>query len=474
MRRSPALARFAATALVVAVAVGVGLPVGGAATTRVGAGLDGAVSTRACPAPAVGQVACDLLVVDPGRVAAQPNVSGAPVRVTTTTTVRATTTTTPRATTTTAPRATTTTAPRATTTTAPAATTTTAPAATTTTAPTTTTTTAPTTTTTVLPGVSGLDPATVKAAYQWPTAADAGTGRTIVVVTAFDAPNLEADLASFSTQFSLPSCTVASTCLTVRNQTGGTPLPGANAAWSLETTMDVEWAHAIAPGARIVVVEATDATVDNLMAAATWGKSQGTSVSMSWGAPEFANETGSRYSGAFVKSGVSFFASAGNSGLPAQFPSASMNVVSVGGTTLSLNGTAVVAETGWVSGGGGCSLYESAASAQTNFSGYKATKCGGKRSTPDLSLVANPATGVWVYSSTPYNAQTGWFVLGGTSVATVMVAARSAATGTAMNATQVYGSRPTFRDITSGGNTGGCLVGFDLCSGRGSWTGSTP
>ena len=503
--RAAAWRGIAATVLV-ALAVGLLLPHGQAVAAGPG-GVNGVAARRACGAPLRNQAACDILVVDAGVAAASPNAAtAAPTRATTTTTraattstTRATTTSTTRATTTTVAPTTTTVAPTTTTvaptttTVAPTTTTTVAPT-TTTVAPTTTTTVAPSTTTTIAPtttttrvttttvaptttipgpGIGGFTPAQVKSAYGWPTSVTAGTDRTIVIVTAFHAPTLEADLATFNAQFGLPACTVRGGCLSVYDQTGGTRYPTTNAAWALETTMDVQWAHAIAPGAKIFVVEATDSSTTNLVAAAKWGRDKGGYVSMSWGVPEFSGETDSAYSGVFVRSGVSFFASAGNSGGTAQFPSASKNVVSVGGTNLVVNGNTVT-ETGWTNGGGGCSAYESAPSAQSGFSGYSAVKCGGKRATPDVSAVADPATGVWVYSSTPYDNRSGWFLLGGTSAATVMVAARAAATGTALNATAVYGTKLGLRDVTAGGNALGCKTGYDLCSGRGTWTGSTP
>ena len=81
---------------------------------------------------------------------------------------------------------------------------------------------------------------------------------------------------------------------------------------------------------------------------------------------------------------MSFFVSAGDSGLPAEYPAASRNVISVGGTTLNFDGSGkFVSETGWSSGGGGCSAYETAVSAQSSFSQYGQVSCGGMRATPD-------------------------------------------------------------------------------------------
>jgi subtilase family serine protease len=79
-----------------------------------------------------------------------------------------------------------------------------------------------------------------------------------------------------------------------------------------------------------------------------------------------------------------------------------------------------------------------------------------------------------VYDSTPYYGQKGWWTVGGTSASSPMWAARSAVAGAVVNSTYVYGNSIMYRDITSGNNGAPCLVGYDLCTGRGSWTGATP
>jgi subtilase family serine protease len=319
---------------------------------------------------------------------------------------------------------------------------------------------------------AGLSPATIKSVYGFSTSMTAGAGKTIAIVDAYDDPTAEADLNTFSSQYGLPACTTANGCFKKVNQTGGTKYPKANAGWALEISLDVQWAHAIAPGAKILLVEASSATTSNLMAAEDYARAHAQYVSNSWGGSEFSSE--SSYDSHFSQSGVSFFVSSGDSGLPAQWPSSSPNVISVGGTTLHFSGSTFTSETGWSSGGGGCSAYETATSAQSGFAGYAQVNCGGKRATPDVSLDADPASGVAVYDSTRYNGQKGWFTVGGTSASSPMWAARAAVAGTVVNSAYVYGSSITYRDITSGNNGAPCLAGYDLCTGRGSWTGATP
>jgi subtilase family serine protease len=315
----------------------------------------------------------------------------------------------------------------------------------------------------------GLAPATIKSAYNFPTSLTAGAGKTIAIVDAFDHPKAESDLNVFSSQYQLPACTTANGCFQKVDQRGGTNYPRKNSGWALEIALDIEWAHAIAPGARILLVEADSNSFANLLAAEDYAKTHATYVSNSWGASEFSGEAS--YDSHFSQTGVSVFVSSGDNGLPAEYPSSSPNVISVGGTTLNFGpGGAFSSETGWSGSGGGCSVYESKAPAQSTGS----VNCNGKRATPDVSLDADPASGVSVYDSFRYQGQSGWWQVGGTSASSPMWAARSAVAGAVVNAGYVYGSSITYRDITSGNNGASALVGYDLVTGRGSWTGTNP
>jgi subtilase family serine protease len=317
---------------------------------------------------------------------------------------------------------------------------------------------------------TGLSPATIKSVYGFPTSSTAGAGKTIAIVDAYNDPTAESDLAVFSSQYGLPACTTANGCFSKVNQTGGSSYPRTNAGWALEISLDVQWAHAIAPGAHILLVEARSNSFTSLLAAEDYAKTHAQYVSNSWSGGEFSGE--SSYDSHFVQSGVSFFFSSGDSGTPAEYPSASPNVISVGGTTLNFSRTGqFLSETGWSGSGGGCSAYESATSAQFGFATFPQVGCGSSRGTPDVSLDADPASGVSVYDSTRYQGQQGWFQVGGTSASCPMWAARSADQGAVVNSSYVYGNNISFRDITSGNNGASALVGYDLVTGRGSWTG---
>lgn len=185
-----------------------------------------------------------------------------------------------------------------------------------------------------------------------------GSGQTIAIVTAYNDPNISTDLAAFDKAYHL--CAPAS--FTVKNL-GGTSV---NAGWALETSLDVEWAHALAPAAKILLVEAGSATLSGLFSAVSYASHQaGVSVvSMSWGTTEFWGESSydSLYTTPAGHSGVTYVAASGDSGAwyGPMYPSSSPNVLAVGGTSLTVNGASTYSsETGWSGSTGGFSGLDS-------------------------------------------------------------------------------------------------------------------
>jgi subtilase family serine protease len=322
-----------------------------------------------------------------------------------------------------------------------------------------------------------LSPAQIKAAYSWPTNVAVGAGQTIAIVDAKDNPAVEADLAVFDHQYGLPSCTTANGCFTKVDSNGGTNYPPYSKGWEFEIEIDVQWAHAIAPGAKILLVEAKTANTADMLAAEDYAKLHAQYVSNSWGiGPQEELKSEAELDSHFVQAGVSFFAGSGDVGLITYYPSASPNVVSAGGTQLNFNPDGTLqSETGWASGGGGCSKFETANPAQSGFAHYAQAGCGGMRATPDVSADSSNNSPVSVYDSNPFGSQSvGWFGAYGTSVASPLLAARAADAGMLVNAATVYGSSIAYRDVTGGGNGASCLAGYNLCAGRGSWIGATP
>jgi subtilase family serine protease len=197
--------------------------------------------------------------------------------------------------------------------------------------------------------------------------------------------------------------------------------------WEVEEALDVEWAHAIAPGVQIILVEANSQSLSDLTASVATAASQpGVSVvSMSWGFAEgqavFVSDEAT-YDGVFNVPGVTFVASTGDYGASdPEYPAFSPNVVAVGGTRLTLNSdNSYNSETGWgyysssvgasIGSGGGISLYETEPSYQQGVQSL------GMRTTPDVSLFADPATGAWIADSYNLDPSNPFEVVGGTSL----------------------------------------------------------
>jgi subtilase family serine protease len=321
---------------------------------------------------------------------------------------------------------------------------------------------------------TGLTPDEVKEAYGFSTAPDAGAGQTVAVVVPFDHPRIEDDLNAFSKKFGLPPCTTRNGCFKKVDHRGGKSWPATNKLWSMEVALDVEWAHAIAPGAKILLVEAQSDRLADVLKAHDYATAHAGYVSNSWGLKEFASQ--SRHNHHFKRPGVSIFVASGDDGADAgpSYPATAPGVVAVGGTTLTDIGQATFSEKGWKGSGGGCSRYETAHRAQAAFAGYRATDCAGKRAAPDVSLVGDPRTGVAVYNS--YKTSQPWMTLGGTSASTPMWAGRAATSGLVIDANLLYATPSVipFRDITAGDNGLPAAPGYDLVTGLGSWTGANP
>jgi hypothetical protein len=317
---------------------------------------------------------------------------------------------------------------------------------------------------------SGLTPAQVKHAYGLDKVGYFGTGQTITIVVAYDDPNIQSDLNVFDQAYG-----ILGTTITKVNLGGSTT----DAGWSLETALDVEWAHVIAPRANIVLVEAATDSLNDLLAAVNVARNYpGASVvSMSWGSSEFRSETAydSYFTTPAGHTPVAFVAAAGDEGAwaGATWPSVSTNVLSVGGTTLTLDAQGNYrSETTWSGGGGGYSRYESEPAYQ------QALQSSGRRATPDVSYDASPNTGFAVYDSVPYFGSSGWAQIGGTSAGTPQWAGLLALAdqGRALSGQALISSAPAaaaalstsaFHDVTSGSNGYRAASGYDLATGRG-------
>jgi len=362
----------------------------------------------------------------------------------------------------------------------------------------------------VTPGPVGYTPQQLQTAYGLNKVSFAGikgdgTGQTIALVDTFDNPSFvnstdpnfaTSALHIFDQTFGLPD----PPSFTKVNEYGqATPLPPSSPinGWGPEIALDVEWAHAMAPAASIVLLESNPTTSDQFAAAATAGKLASV-VSMSWGGPEFSGELS--LDSIFQVPGVTYLASTGDSGAPGGYPAYSPNVVAVGGTSLynldangDYPGTGTNGEVGWslgsdfpylpnAAGGGGISQFEAEPSYQDSV------QSTGYRTIPDISADADPSTGVPIYDPYDNGTLNPWAQYGGTSLACPLMAGmvaqadqgRLLSGGQTFSSDQVLAalysldsSKPSdFHDILYGYNGFNAGPGYDLVTGLGTPNGS--
>ena len=333
------------------------------------------------------------------------------------------------------------------------------------------------------PPTTAFTPAQIHHAYGFDLITNQGAGQTIALVDAYDDANAANDLSVFSKQFNLPACTTSNGCFRQLYSSGRKPQ--ANANWAVEIALDVEWAHAIAPQAKILLVEAPSNNLSDLLSAVDFAVRNGASVvSMSWTSSEVSSER--NLDNHFVATGVTFLAASGDSGAGVNYPAASPDVIAVGGTSLVLDRSGnYSSETAWSGSGGGLSKYEYEPISQAQFP--IANDIHGTRGVPDVSYNANPGTGYAIYDSIGVSGYSGWFQVGGTSAASPQWAAlvaiansqRAAArkanlstTGSSVYAVGKSSLTANFHAVTSGTN-GSCgilcdaLAGYDYVTGLG-------
>jgi kumamolisin len=286
----------------------------------------------------------------------------------------------------------------------------------------------------------------------------------IAIVDAGDYPTAAADLAAFSTYYGIPAADLTVTW-------PGTKKPPIYSNWLVEEALDIEWAHAMAPQAKIYLVESVQVNTDPTwaavqLAAKLVAQAGGGVVSMSWGDPEVTQELSwDKY---FTTKGVVFFAASGDSGLGVSiYPGASPNVVSVGGTYFNRDQQGNFVNEVYYTGGGGGDLspYEPRPAYQNGV----ASVVGSHRGYPDVAAD---------FCCAPIYLQGGWYSVGGTSWASptfagIVNAAAHKAKSSVQELTAMYRELANpiaysadFNDITQGGSK--CGVGFDECTGIGS------
>jgi kumamolisin len=284
----------------------------------------------------------------------------------------------------------------------------------------------------------------------------------IAIVDAGDYPTAAADLAAFSSYYGIPPADFE-----IKYSDG---VPPVYSDWEVEEALDIEWAHAMAPKAKLFLVVSKQINTDPtwnavIYAAKLVANNGGGVVSMSWGDPEVKQEL--KWDKFFTEPGVVYFAAAGDSGIGVSiYPGASPNVVSVGGTYFNRENGDFVDEVYYTGGGGGdISPYEPIPSYQSGIAGI----VGSYRGYPDVASD---------FCCAPIYLEGAWYSVGGTSWGTptfagIVNAAGARQKSTVDELTWIYGelSNPEeyaadFYDITQGASQ--CMVGWDLCSGVGS------
>ena len=376
---------------------------------------------------------------------------------------------------------------------------------------------------TYFPPRSSYDPGQIRHAYgvdqiELPASNGAeyqgtGAGQTIAIIEQGYDPTIAADLHHFDETMNLPDPPAFAQV----NEYGGTSFPAVDPASIDETSLDIEWAHAIAPQASILLVEANtfDAAdpadtedVNDFFTAVRFAASvPGVSViSMSY---EFSEALmplpATSYNSNFTTAGVTYVASTGDHGVytlnalgtystvGVEYPAESPDVLAVGGTALQnldaagdYPGTGSAGEVGWGNGvqsntlgggGGGVSSVEPEPEYQYSVQNL------GSRAVPDVAWDADASTGFDVYFSTmDSSGQEGWADLGGTSAAAPQWAGliaivdqglalqnHPALSGGSQTLPAIYAVPGSdFHDITIGNNGYQAGPGYDLVTGRGS------
>ena len=341
-------------------------------------------------------------------------------------------------------------------------------------------------------GVVGLTPTQVRTAYGFGDLSNAnfinrGRGQTIYIVDAFTGVDVRGDLDVFSSQFGLPLTNLGN--FRIVNANSGGLSPAVDAVWAAEIALDLQWAHAIAPMANLVLVQADTAFPQDMLRAVQLASrmsesSNGGVVSMSFGTVRREAERDPfnlNFETVFKSSPRTTFVAAAGDNPGVSYPASSPNVLSVGGTRLYVDsiGNQIAPEEAWGMTGGGTSGLFAAPTYQSNVS-------IGNRVGPDVGYNADPDSGVAVYNSTGISQLAGWMPggVGGTSAGAPQWAALIALAnnqrvqtgritlGGRVNATiyqiaQSSGGQ-AFNDITTGGPVGQLArAGFDLSTGWG-------
>lgn len=327
----------------------------------------------------------------------------------------------------------------------------------------------------------GKSPSQIRKQYGFDLVPLDGSGQTIAVVAFGTNPSvISADVQAFNRQFGLPDLS----SLVVVDSNGGTNFPPVDSIGAMAASANVQWVHAIAPGAKVLVVVGATGTLTDMLRAYLFAKNQDyvSVVLNSWGADEFLYESvtdSQNFEGTIGKTFVAAGRDNGGLGVITGYPAISALSLSVGGTALTCDATGTrLSESAWNGNAGGPSqgVGIKRPTFQAGFPNYDLYNPHG-RAMPDISLDAAPGVGY----SVSYNNQ--WLAVSGSgqsaAVAAAMVAiinhgraltGKKPIDGPTELLPQIYGALKTnFNDITTGrGILYNAEVGYDLATGWGS------
>jgi subtilase family protein len=308
---------------------------------------------------------------------------------------------------------------------------------------------------------AGYGAAELRDAYDLPPTG--GAGQTVAVVVAGDYPTAAKDVNVYRQQFGLRPCTVASGCFTKLNQKGVEgDYPRKDHGWALEAALDLQMVSASCPRCHLVLVEANSPYFGSMLKAVDTAAAHADVVNNSYGAYEFTGIK--KLAKHYDVDGVPMTVSSGDFGYePANFPSSAPSVISVGGTSLRhADNDRGWRERAWRFGGSGCSAYFAKPAWQSDAACHM-------RTAADVAAVGDPNTGVSVYDSFGLFGEKGWFVVGGTSASSPLVAGMIAAAGDAdsFSAADLYANTGALHDVTGGTNRVFYICeGSYICNGK--------
>ncbi len=323
-----------------------------------------------------------------------------------------------------------------------------------------------------------LAPGDIRAAYSLPKTGAAG--QRIAIISAYDDPSVQADLAAYTQRFRVPACTTASGCFDELNQQGAAaPLPGPDPTggqFVTEASAGVELARGICGSCSITLVEANSSSKADLSAAVSTAAQAGAGIIVTtFTAPEASDDA--QYAADYSHPHSVVVSAAGDNGFTGalSFPASLPGVIAVGGTSLSLTaGDRYLGETAWPGTSSGCSLFQAAPAWQVGAA--TSVGCGDKRAVADIAAVADPGALVHVDDA----GQPGgpWYAESGTSFSAPVIAGVIGLAGAAgsAEAARLYQRARTqpgaLRDITRGTTSVYCQA-RPVCAARRGFDGPT-